>query len=145
METGTISQVNQANHVKNVINGFNATAPTSGSRVLGRDEFMKMLLTQLQHQDPMSVMKDEQFIAQLAQFSSLEEMQTMRKSFTTLLNLSQLTQVTGLIGKTVQLQSPQDGSTLITGMVSSVKMENGTPKLVVNGELFPLESVQSVK
>lgn len=139
MEMATISQA------KNIAAGFNATASGSGAKALGRDDFLKLLLAQLQHQDPMSAMKDEQFIAQLAQFSSLEETQTMRKSLSTLLNVSQLSQSTGLIGRTVQVKEAKEGAPLVTGTVSSVKMENGTPKLVINGQLFQLDAVQNVQ
>ena len=112
---------------------------------MGRDDFLKLLMTQLQHQDPMAVMKDEQFIAQLAQFSSLEEMQNLRKSFTSLLNISQLTQSAGLVGRTVQIKPLEEGAPMVTGTVSSVKMDQGVPKIAVNGQLYSLDAVQDVR
>jgi flagellar basal-body rod modification protein FlgD len=56
-----------------------ATKPTSVEDQLGRDTFMKLLLTQLQHQDPTQPQKDGEFLAQLAQFSTLEQLQQMNE------------------------------------------------------------------
>ena len=56
---------------------------------LDRDAFLRLLLTQLQHQDPVEPMKDQEFIAQLAQFSSLEQLEDMAKSLRTLLALAE--------------------------------------------------------
>ena len=69
-----------------------ATTSTSGaegqkSNPLGQDAFLRLLVTQLQHQDPTSPQDDSQFIAQLAQFSSLEKLTTMDKSLTRIMQL----------------------------------------------------------
>ena len=139
MEATAVSQA------QTIANGFSKTAIKSGTHAMGRDDFLKLLMTQLQHQDPMAVMKDEQFIAQLAQFSSLEEMQNLRKSFTSLLNISQLTQSAGLVGRTVQIKPLEEGAPMVTGTVSSVKMDQGVPKIAVNGQLYSLDAVQDVR
>lgn len=128
-----------------ILKGLNATAGSSGAHAMGRDDFLKLLTAQLQHQDPMAAMKDEQFVAQLAQFSSLEQMQTMNKTFASLLNISQLTQSAALVGKTVQVQPPQEGAQVVTGTVSSVKMEQGAPKIVVNGQLYAPDTIQDIR
>jgi flagellar basal-body rod modification protein FlgD len=55
-----------------------ANNSAQGSKTLGRDAFLKLLVTQLAHQNPMEPQADGEFIAQLAQFSSLESLQTMQ-------------------------------------------------------------------
>jgi flagellar basal-body rod modification protein FlgD len=78
------------------------------TKVLGKDEFMQLLTVQLRHQDPLDPMNNEEMIAQLAQFSSLEQLENMNANLESSINLDlMLTQVlnntaaAGLIGKTV--------------------------------------------
>lgn len=64
--------------------GAAAQSQTPKMNALGSDAFMKLLITQLQHQDPTQPQDDAQFIAQLAQFSSLEQLQQMNATLTTI-------------------------------------------------------------
>jgi flagellar basal-body rod modification protein FlgD len=84
------------------------------TRVLGKDDFLKLLTVQLQHQDPLSPMQNEEFIAQLAQFSSLEQLENINTNLQDGIDLDLiLTQVlnntaaAGLIGKTVVADGTQ--------------------------------------
>ena len=70
---------------------------------LGKDDFLKLLITQLTHQDPTQPMEDREFIAQMAQFSTLEQMTNMNEGFSTLSNMLQSNQAMGLLGKTVEI------------------------------------------
>lgn len=72
---------------------------------LGKDAFLKILITQLQNQDPTSPMDDKEFISQMAQFSSLEQMQNMTKAMENLLESqqqSQLMNYSTFVGKEVK-------------------------------------------
>lgn len=80
------------------------TTKTTGNSSLGKDQFLKILMTQLQNQDPSSPMDDKEFIAQMAQFSSLEQMSNVAselKNLTAMTQQSQLVQFNSFIGKTV--------------------------------------------
>ena len=62
---------------------LNKTITKSGQAMkqqLDKDDFLKLLVTELQHQDPTNPMQDREFIAQMAQFSSMEQMMNMNKS-----------------------------------------------------------------
>jgi flagellar basal-body rod modification protein FlgD len=113
----------------------------TGSSSLGKDDFLKILITQLQNQDPMQPMEDKDFIAQMAQFSSLEQMTNVAT------NLSKLPQMLGyastLIGKTISWSSADDGSEK-SGVVDSIVVKEGTQYAVVKGENVALDQVTKV-
>ena len=64
--------------------GFYGADTASKNDVLGKDAFLKLLVTQLQNQDPLNPLDDKEFIAQLAQFSSLEQMTNISEGITSL-------------------------------------------------------------
>ncbi len=85
---------------------------TSIKEIVGKDDFLRLFVTQLANQDPMEPMKDQEFIAQMAQFSSLEQLQNMNENLTQSLQWSLMlsqtinnTMATSLIGRTVQVGS----------------------------------------
>jgi len=90
--------------LENVSSGVNPTS-NSESNILGKDAFLKLLVTQLRHQDPLSPMESAEFTSQLAQFSSLEQMSNVNTNLE-LLQLYQASinnsQAVGFIGKTIK-------------------------------------------
>jgi flagellar basal-body rod modification protein FlgD len=87
---------------------------TSASNIMGKDDFLKLLVAKLSNQDPMNPVQDEDFAAQLAQFSSLEQLSNMNQSLTQDIQWNYLlsqtisnTMATSLIGKTVRADSSQ--------------------------------------
>ena len=106
---------------------------------LGQDDFLKLLVAQLGNQDPMNPKSDTDFIAQMAQFSSLEQSKSMQADISRL-------QAVSLLGQQVNLiQTNQQGEeTLIRGTVSAVQMEAGKPKIVVDGQSYELNTLQAV-
>src|SRR3954453_3203193 len=78
------------------------TATTNPKSILGKDDFLKLMMTQLQHQDPMSPMNDQDFMGQMAQFSSLEQASNMAQTLAQMSSASQVSQGVSLIDRTVR-------------------------------------------
>ncbi len=121
------------------------TAPGTGTQKsqLGRDDFMKLLLTQLRNQDPLKPMDDIQFITQLAQFNTLEKMQEMDERMGLLLEVEQLAEAKGLIGKEVEARVGGSGET-VKGKVTAAKMVDGSAQLTVGDKTVKMSDVLSV-
>ncbi len=113
---------------------------------LGKDEFLKLLITQLRHQDPINPVEDKEFIAQLAQFSSLEQMQNLNTNLQDMMlaqqKLTALGQATQMIGQEVELFTWEGES--IFGKVTGVQFRAGWPMLVVDGKLYGFDEVVSI-
>ncbi len=107
---------------------------------LGQDEFLKLLVTQLKHQDPLNPMKDNEFIAQMAQFSSLEQMTRMNKKMGTLIQEASNTGSYNLLGKKITwfnrlTKRASDGN------VESIEKKGDKVLLGVRGTLVNPEDV----
>jgi len=127
-----------------------ASAAGGPADELGQDAFLQLLIQQLKNQDPLEPTTNDQFIAQLAQFSSLEEMEKVNENLLGLALLqqsnaliSQLTDSSALIGQNVVYADPVSGEST-TGIVSSVKIEDGLAILNIGGSEIPLANVQEV-
>ncbi|MBS3908368.1 MAG: flagellar hook capping protein [Actinobacteria bacterium] len=108
---------------------------------LGKDSFLQLLITQMRHQDPLEPVKDTEYIAQLAQFNSLEQMQNLNDKVDKMLKWSQMTQASGLIGKEVDGVTP-DGT--ISGAVKEVRYVEGEPRLVVGSQQLSLSEIAGI-
>lgn len=108
---------------------------------LDKDDFLKILITQLQHQDPTNPMQDKEFIAQMAQFSSLEQMTNMASSFGKLSAIINSSEAQSLLGRNVEIL---DGDKTLYGKVSQV-VRGEFPLVMVNGSFYDLEQVTKVE
>ncbi len=110
------------------------------SQELGKDDFLQLLITQLQHQDPTKPMDDKQFIAQMAQFSSLEQMTNLGQEFAKISGMVSRGNALNLLGKQVEIL---DGQQRVSGVVEAVSgTEN--PQVQVNGRYYDYSVVETV-
>jgi flagellar basal-body rod modification protein FlgD len=108
---------------------------------LDKDDFLKILMTQLQHQDPTAPMEDKEFIAQMAQFSSLEQMTNMSQGFAKLQSTMSGDQALSSLGLDVDIQT-NDG--VVSGRVTSVT-RGDAPQIMVNDKYYDYSDVLKVK
>ena len=109
-------------------------------QAMGRDEFLKLLITQLANQDPTSPVEDREFIAQMAQFSSLEQMTNMASDFAQLARMVQSTEAASALGRSVEIL---DGDKVIQGSVQAVSREEN-PRVLVQGFYYNWDQVTKV-
>lgn len=107
-----------------------ATQATAKS-ALGKDDFLKLMTAQLRRQDPMKPVDDTAFLAQMAQFTSLEQMTNLGATATQQLAAQGASQAVALAGRTVDYVA-SDGSRK-TGVVDGVTFEAGVPSLTIGG------------
>ncbi|GAB6098892.1 hypothetical protein JCM16358_07710 [Halanaerocella petrolearia] len=110
---------------------------------LGKEDFLKLLVTQLKNQNPMKPMKDKEFMGQMAQFNSLEQMQSLNNTMSNFVKYQQLSQTSSLIGKKVEVLDNKTGATA-TGKVEKIDMSSSNPQVVVNGGKYPVVNIQEV-
>ncbi len=144
MSVSSVSNLDTASLAQNTaVAGLNSAASD-------KDAFTKMLVAQLQNQDPMAPQDNQQMVAQLAQFSSLEQMQQLNQNIMGLAVLqqtnavmSQLTQSSALIGQNVTYMDPAT-NTELTGTVGKVKILDGVATLEIGGQDVPLGNVTAI-
>jgi flagellar basal-body rod modification protein FlgD len=122
------------------------TIPTN---VLGKDDFLKLLLTQMKYQDPTSPMDTDQMVQQEAQMTQLEQSMNMNE------NIEELVKITNsnnsgnaitYLGREVNIPVPDSiTGEYYTGIVDEVRFRNGSPVLVVDGNEIAMTDVASVK
>lgn len=111
----------------------------SGSK-LGKDAFLQLLVTQMKYQDPLDPQDNSEYIAQLATFSQLEELQNMS-------NTLQVSQASSLVGETVIMKTKSNvtgETTYVAGTVDFVSIENGKAYLSINGDKYSIDDLDKV-
>lgn len=103
-----------------------------------RDQFLHLLVTQLQHQDPLEPTSQEDFISQLAQFSTLEGIDRLNVNFEQMLKMQELVQGAELVGRTAEYIS--DNGTA-QGVIESAYLIDGELVLNINDLAVPLNDV----
>lgn len=138
MATGNVSNNPTIDQIIQSTQSKKETRKTGGE--LGKDDFLNLLVTQLRYQDPLEPTNDKEFIAQMAQFSSLEQMQNMNGVLTK-------SQAFNMIGKdvTANITDPKTFEVkTVTGNVTTVKMRDGKAFLLVNNQEVEADKVVEV-
>ena len=110
-------------------------ASNNPSSALNQSDFLKLLVAQIQYQDPMNPQSDTQMAAQMAQFTSLQQATQSTSSLA-------MIQANSLVGSTVNVQIDSQHSA--NGVVTGVVMNNGTPQITVGGQNYGLNQITSI-
>ena len=125
----------------------NAAAEAAGSRIptklLKQEDFLQLLVAQLQNQDPMSPQSDTEFIGMMTQFTSLEQTQNMQADISQMRSQQEMVQAMSTLNREVMV-STEDGVT-IKGVVTGFDMDGQTPKLLIGEGRYDLSSIQSIR
>lgn len=115
------------------------TVPSTAStttQALGINDFMKLLATQFQEQDPLKPMDDTAFIAQTAQFTALQQATTLTQQ------VSQMA-ANNYIGRQVSVNN--GSGQIVTGTVSAIDTSGSAPNLIINGIEYPIANLQGIQ
>jgi flagellar basal-body rod modification protein FlgD len=125
-----------------------ATTPNASTfsrlpvQTLNQQDFLKLVVTQMTSQDPLNPKKDTDFIAQMAQFSALEQAKAMQSDIASLRDGQEVAQADGLLGQDVEILVAKDKTA--HGVVSAVQLDAGKPKVVVSGAKYNLDQILSI-
>lgn len=112
------------------------------TQTLGQQDFLKLLVTQLSSQDPLNPQTNTDFIAQMAQFTSLEQTQVMQADLAQMRDQQAAAQANALLGRQVTLQA--DANHTVQGLVTAISIGSGKPQLLVNGQYYSIDNLLSV-
>jgi len=125
---------------------FNKSLMQNGRRVqntLGKEDFLKLLIVQLENQDPTSPLEDKEFISQMAQFSSLEQMTEMNNTLSNLILNYKVGLSSSLLGKEVEILDSVTGE-LHSGLVSEITFGDKGPMISFDGYTYSIDDVTRV-
>ena len=114
-----------------------STAAAGAATQVGIQDFLKILVAQLGNQDPLKPMDNQEFVTQLAQFTSLQQTQEMNDKLSSVLSAQASMQSVGLLGRTVDVTAEAGTS---TGTVTALSFTSGAPRLTIktsSGNFIP--------
>ena len=112
-------------------------------KTLGQNDFLKLLATQFQMQDPMKPVDDTAFIAQMAQFTALQQSSTMAQTMTQMRADQQRATANSYLGHSVTVDA--GNGQIDTGNVTAIDATGSEPQLVINGNAYPISAVLRVE
>lgn len=121
----------------------NGESKNAAFATLDKDAFLQLLVAQLRYQNPLSPKDGQEYLAQAAQFATVERLDNVEKAQTEAVAYQQILLSTSMIGKRVA-GTPDGEDAQIIGTVSSVYFDEGKPNLVVDGRILPVVNVEHV-
>jgi|SRR6185312_5545412 len=112
------------------------------TQMLSQQDFLNLLVTQMTAQDPLNPMSNQDMLAQMVQFSTLNANTTMQSALGQMQSTEEVAQATGLIGRQVTVQVDQN--TMSQGIVSGVDTSGTSPEIIIDGQSYTLSQVLSV-
>lgn len=137
---GIVTPVEDGKVVDTSASGNSQSSTKKSGSTLDKEAFLQLLVAQMKYQDPLEPTSNTEYISQLATFSSLEEMQNLNATMTNM-------QGTNLVGKQVVMSVTSDTTgitTKVSGFVEYVQRENGKTYLVINGNPYNIDDLESV-
>ncbi|MDF2684826.1 MAG: flagellar hook capping protein [Clostridia bacterium] len=128
-----------ATYASQTIDNKSKSSDIADKRGLTMDDFFKLIAAQLQNQDMFNPVDNTEFIAQMAQISTLSQINELSNNINTNLSVS-------LLGKTVSASAPDERgiNKTTTGIVEGVSFNNGTAVVQIGGQLFQLEQINQI-
>jgi flagellar basal-body rod modification protein FlgD len=117
----------------------NTSTSTSGKSGLGQTDFLNLLISQLKNQDPLNPISNTDFISQMANFSSLQQMTSVNTNLSSLLQQQNIANSTAMIGKQV---TTSDGK---SGTVSQVSMDSGQVSIYVGTNKYSISDITNIQ
>ena len=106
---------------------------TGANQTLGATDFLTLLTTQLQNQDPLNPVDDTQSVAELAQFSALQATNTLNSNFTSFESNFAVSQASGMLGQSVTVATTDatGNASTVSGTVNAIQVINGMPEFTM--------------
>jgi flagellar basal-body rod modification protein FlgD len=122
---------------------YGTSSSSSDPQALGKDDFLKLLVAQLQNQDPLDPMDNAEFMSQTAQFSMLEELQSQSALFEDMAFSQKLTQAAGMIGMRAQVYDPVTGD-LVTSPITGLTIQDGDVYFIIDEIAYRFEDLVEI-
>jgi flagellar basal-body rod modification protein FlgD len=119
---------------------------TGLNAALNQDQFLQLLVSQLQNQDPLNPVSDTEFVSQLATLSQLQSIQNLNTNFAEMLRLQQLTEGANLIGRQIEYTILVNGNTeQRSGRVDNVTADGSRFVLSVGADRVGLDQITTLR
>ena len=142
VDTSTNSDLASLLASQSTANSANNNSNAADFSKLTPDDFLKMLITELQNQDPTNPTDNSQILQQISEMSNIQATTSLTTSLTAMLTEQNLSAASALVGKSVQGLA-DDGSTA-SGTVDSVTISDGVPKLNIGQQTMTLSNIQQI-